>query len=89
MVYAQPDRSRPQSLTYCVFFLSMVHYDQNVMGIALELLQAILAASYSPSRSAILNSQLVSVEIGEVFIGNSSHSFSSPKSIQYPISSDG
>ncbi|ELR14180.1 HEAT repeat domain containing protein [Acanthamoeba castellanii str. Neff] len=38
----------------------MVHYDQNVMGIALELLQAILAASHSPSRNAVLNSQLVS-----------------------------
>jgi hypothetical protein len=42
----------------------MVHYDQNVMGIALELLQAILAASHSPSRNAVLNSQLVSPQTG-------------------------
>jgi hypothetical protein len=42
----------------------MVHYDQNVMGIALELLQAILAASHSPSRNAVLNSQLVPPQTG-------------------------
>lgn len=47
----------------------MVHYDQNVMGIALELLQAILAASHSPSRNAVLNSQLVSPQTVPEILG--------------------